>query len=140
MASCYGNQDKLRPYGPLRLYADFTFTLLSHHDSADSEPEPEHAAAPISVRHNHNHQAEQIEWEVYEDFDLYESVWLQDYNERQGILVDTINFTSVDFFHLFMPEAAFELISVEKNRYALQYAVAYDQEHVVPRHFVHNLL
>ena len=26
----------------------------------------------------------------------------------------------MDFFNLFMPEAAFELISVETNRYALQ--------------------
>ena len=101
--------------------SDFQASLPSDHDSADSEPEPEHAAAPIPVRHPRSHQAEQIEWEVYEDFDPYESVWLQDYNERQGILVDTTNFSPVDFFHLFMPEAAFELISVETNRYALQY-------------------
>ena len=92
-------------------------------DSADSEPEPEHAR-PIPVRlprNRRNRQAEQIEWEVYEDFDPYESVWLQDYSERQGILVNTTNFTPVDFFYLFMPDAAFELISVETNRYALQY-------------------
>ncbi|KAL9976949.1 hypothetical protein ACROYT_G014298 [Oculina patagonica] len=101
--------------------SDFEASLLSDHDSADSEPEPEHAAAPIPVRHPRDRQAEQIEWEVYEDFDPYESVWLQDYNERQGILVDTTNFTPVDFFHLFMPEAAFELISVETSRYAFQY-------------------
>ena len=101
--------------------SDFQASLPSDHDSADSEPEPEHAAAPIPVRHPRNHQAEQIEWEVYEDFDPYESVWLQDYNEKQGILVDTTNFTPVDLFHLFMPEAAFELLSVETNRYALQY-------------------
>ena len=62
-----------------------------------------------------------FEWEVYEDIDPYESVWLQDYNERQGILVDTTNFTPIDFFYLFMPEAAFELTSVETNRYAMQY-------------------
>jgi len=67
--------------------SDFQASLPSDHDSADSEPEPEpeHAAAPIPVSHPCNHQAEQIEWEVYEDFDPYESVWLQDYNERQGI-------------------------------------------------------
>ena len=33
-----------------------------------------------------------------------------------------MNFTPVDFFYnLFMPKAAFELISVETNRYAMQY-------------------
>ena len=91
-------------------------------DSADSEPEPEHAQ-PIPVRlprNRRNRQVEQIEWEVYEDVDPYESVWLQDYSERQGILVNTANFTPVDFY-LFMPDAAFELISVETNRCALQY-------------------
>ena len=97
------------------------FQTSSSSESADSEPEPEHAAArPIPVRHLRNRrdrQAAQIEWELYEDIDPYESVWLQDYNERQGILVDTTNFTPVDFFYLFMPEAAFELISVDTNRY-----------------------
>ena len=94
------------------------FQASSSSESADSEPEPEHAAArPIPVRHlcnRRDRQAAQIEWEHYEDEDVdpYESVWLQDYNERQGILVDTTNFT---------PEAAFELISVETNRYAMQY-------------------
>ena len=104
------------------------FQTSSSSESADSEPEPEHAAArPIPVRHLRNHrnhrdrQAAQIEWVLYEDIDPYESVWLQDYNERQGILVDTTNFTPVDFFYLFMPEAAFEHISVETNRYAMQY-------------------
>lgn len=101
------------------------FQASSSSESADSEPEPEHAAArPIPVRHLRNRcdrQAAQIEWEHYEDVNPYESVWLQDYNERQGILVDTTNFTPVDFFYLFMPEAAFELISVETNRYAMQY-------------------
>ena len=92
-------------------------------DSADSEPEPEHAR-PIPVRlprNRRNRHAKQIEWEVYEDVDPYESVWLQDYSERQGILVNTTNFTPVDFLYFFMPDAAFELISVETNRYALQY-------------------
>lgn len=79
--------------------SDFQASLPSDHDSADSEPEPEHAAAPICVRHPRNCQDEHIEWEVYKDFDPYERVWLQDYNERQGILVNTTNFTPVDFFH-----------------------------------------
>ena len=102
------------------------FQASSPSESADSEPEPDHVAPrPIPVRHprrRRDRQAAQIEWEVYEDIDSYESVWLQDYNERQGILVDTMNFTPVDFFYnLFMPKAAFELISVETNRYAMQY-------------------
>ena len=89
------------------------FQAGSPSKSANSEPEPEHTTArPTPVRHPRNccdRQTAQIEWEVYEDIDPYESVWLQDYNERQGILVDTTNFTLVDFFYLFVPEAAFEL-------------------------------
>ena len=30
VTSCYRNQDKLRPDGPLGLYADFTFTNVKH--------------------------------------------------------------------------------------------------------------
>lgn len=42
--------------------SDFQASLLSDHDSANSEPEPEHAAATlIPVRHPSNCQAEQIE-------------------------------------------------------------------------------
>ena len=56
--------------------SDFQASLSS--ESADSEPEPEHTAArPIPVRHLRNrrdHQAAQIEWELYEDADPYESV------------------------------------------------------------------
>ena len=57
------------------------FQTSSSSESADSEPEPEHAAArPIPVRHlrnRHDCQAAQIEWELYEDIDPYESVWLK---------------------------------------------------------------
>ena len=96
-------------------------------DDNSERSEPEHAAAPIpAIRRQRNHPrdrpAEQVvEWEVYEHIDPYQSEWLQDYNERRGILVDTSNFAPVDFFYLFMPDAAFELIYTEINRYALQY-------------------
>lgn len=93
-------------------------------DNADSEPK-QAAAVPV-VRRQRNQpggrRAEQpMEWEVYEDIDPYESVWLEDYNERQGILFDSSNFAPVDFFKLFMPDAAFDLIAMETNRYAMQY-------------------
>ena len=35
IASCHGNRDKLRPDGPLGLYADFTY--LPTHDSVSVE-------------------------------------------------------------------------------------------------------
>ena len=34
VASCHGNRDKLRPDGPLGLYADFAFTLFSGPEEA----------------------------------------------------------------------------------------------------------
>lgn len=42
------------------------------------------------------------------------------FQQTPGILVDMSNFTPVDFFHLFFPNEAFELISSETNRYAQQ--------------------
>ena len=63
----------------------------------------------------------EIKWEIYEDIDPFESTWLQKFTPRPGILVDTSEFAPVDFFYLFFPNEAFELISTETNRYAIQY-------------------
>ena len=62
----------------------------------------------------------EIKWEIYEDIDPFESTWLQKFTPRPGILVDTSEFAPVDFFYLFFPNEAFELISTETNRYAIQ--------------------
>lgn len=63
----------------------------------------------------------EIKWEIYEDIDPFESTWLKKFTSRPGILVDTSEFAAVDFFYLFFPNEAFELISTETNRYASQY-------------------
>ena len=60
-------------------------------------------------------------WEYYSYIDPFESDWLQDYTERQGILVDTADFEPVDYFYQFFPEEAFQLIAAETNRYADQF-------------------
>ena len=40
----------------------------------------------------------EITCEVYEDIDQFESTWLQDFDKRPGILVDTTNYVPVNFF------------------------------------------
>ena len=105
-------QDSGSEFGGDASNSDFEDVQVNSSDSEASLPsddnsdsEPEHAVAPIpAVRRRRNHSrdrpAEQVvEWEVYEDIDPYQSEWLQDYNERQGILVDTSNFAPVDFFY-----------------------------------------
>ena len=63
----------------------------------------------------------EIKWEIYEYIGPFESIWLQKFTSRPGILVDTSEFVAVDFFYLFFPNEAFELISTETTRYASQY-------------------
>ena len=58
---------------------------------------------------------------MYEDIDPFASDWLVDYSKRPGILVDTSDFKPVDYFKLFFPSEAFNLIANETNRYAAQY-------------------
>ena len=42
------------------------------------------------------------------------------YDRRQSVLVDTSDFSPGDFFKLYFPAEAIELISIETNRYAEQ--------------------
>ncbi|XP_067023688.1 piggyBac transposable element-derived protein 4-like [Acropora muricata] len=63
----------------------------------------------------------EIQWEIYEDIDPFESTWLPKFTERPGILVDATEFSPVDFFYMFFHDEAFTLISNETNRYASQY-------------------
>ena len=63
----------------------------------------------------------EIQWEIYEDIDPFESTWLPKFTERPGILVDATKFPPVDFFYMFFPDEAFTLISNETNSYASQY-------------------
>ena len=62
-----------------------------------------------------------LNWEVYDDFDPFESDWLPKYQRPRGILVDTHEFKPVDYFSLFFPDEALTLMAEETNRYAMQY-------------------
>lgn len=62
-----------------------------------------------------------LNWEAYEDVDPFESNWLPVYQRPRSILVDTNDFKPVDYFSLFFPDEAFDLMSEETNRYAMQY-------------------
>ena len=67
------------------------------------------------------HSIFRLNWEVYDDFDPFESDWLPKYQRPHGILVDTHKFKPVDYFSLFFPDEAFTLMVEETNRYAIQY-------------------
>lgn len=62
-----------------------------------------------------------LNWEAYEDVDPFESNWLPVYQRPRSILVDTNDFKPVDYFSLLFPDEAFDLMSEETNRYAMQY-------------------
>lgn len=61
-----------------------------------------------------------LNWEAYEDVDPFESNWLPVYQRPRSILVDTNDFKPVDYFSLLFPDEAFDLMSEETNRYAMQ--------------------
>ena len=65
----------------------------------------------------------------------WQSDWLPDYNRRKGVLVDTSDFMPVEYFKLFFPDEAFELITNETNRYALQ---LFDDPSPLPQHSRYN--
>ena len=60
-------------------------------------------------------------WHYYDIEDPYEPDWLPVYDRRQSVLVDTSDFSPVDFFKLYFPDEAIELISNETNSYAEQF-------------------
>lgn len=47
--------------------------------------------------------------------------WLPAYQQRRSVLVDTSGFSAVDFFKLYFPDDAIQLICTETNRYAEQF-------------------
>ena len=53
--------------------------------------------------------------------DPYESDWLQDFTRRRGVLVDTDDYEPLDYFKLFFPDGAFQLLCDQTNQYATQY-------------------
>ena len=61
------------------------------------------------------------EWSVYDDNDPWEPDWIPPFSGHTGVLVDTTDFSPVDYFRLYFPENAFELMVEETNSYALQF-------------------
>lgn len=62
-----------------------------------------------------------FDWQAYDDLDPYQVDWLPDYNRRSGILLDTSDFSPADYFQLYFPDEAFQLITEQTNRFALQF-------------------
>lgn len=72
-----------------------------------------------------------IEWEQYHRDDPYVPDWLGDRPRRTGILVDTSEFSYLDYFKLFFPTDLFDLITTQTNLYATQFMESHDN---LPRH------
>lgn len=60
------------------------------------------------------------DWRMYDDLDDYYPQWLPEYKGQRGVLVDTSDFTPLNYFQLFFPDTLFDLMETETNRYALQ--------------------
>lgn len=72
-----------------------------------------------------NDAAEPYNWELYEMEDPFYPEWLPAFRRRRGVLIDTDTFQPVDFFRLYFPDEAVQLIVDETNRYATQYLDAH---------------
>eukprot|EP00745_Piridium_sociabile_P004562 TRINITY_DN12743_c0_g1_i2.p1 TRINITY_DN12743_c0_g1~~TRINITY_DN12743_c0_g1_i2.p1 ORF type:complete len:167 (+),score=34.64 TRINITY_DN12743_c0_g1_i2:343-843(+) len=53
--------------------------------------------------------------------DPFEQDWLPPFTRRRGVLVDTRDFSPVDYFQLFFPDDVFQFLATETNRYAAQF-------------------
>ena len=84
--------------------------------SADEENLPQRRRNRRAAAHG-----PEIQREIYEDINPFESKWLPKYTKRPRILIDATDFSPVKFFYMFFPDEAFPLISNETNRYAGQY-------------------
>ncbi|KAG2458474.1 WDR37 protein, partial [Polypterus senegalus] len=49
-------------------------------------------------------------WEKYPDIDPWEPNWLPDFTRQHGLLLDSTDYQPLDYFRLFFPEAAFQLL------------------------------
>lgn len=61
------------------------------------------------------------DWQHYDPMDPYEPDWIEEFVERRGVLVDTTNFEPLQYFSLYFPEEAFQLIVDQTNDYAMQF-------------------
>ena len=59
-------------------------------------------------------------WHAYDLIDPFVNDWLPEYTRRR-VLVDTSDFKPVDYFKLYFPDTAFDLIAQETNRYAMYF-------------------
>ena len=60
-------------------------------------------------------------WVTDEFIDPFSNDWLPDYTRRRGVLVDTSDYKPVDYFKLYFPDAAFDLIAQETNRHVMYF-------------------
>ena len=83
---------------------------------------PQVQQAPQNVRDGAAQNAgNNFVWHYYDIEDPYEPDWLPVYDRRQTVLVDTSDFSPVDFFKLYFPDEAIQLISNQTNHYAEQF-------------------
>ena len=87
----------------------------------ENSSEMEQTVGNIADSSVSNHDPTNIDWEFYSYLGPFESDWLPKYSEKPGILIETTDFESVDYFYTFFPEEAFKLITEETNRYADQF-------------------
>ena len=86
--------------------------------ATDSEEDEEmDLAQPAAART----QQRQILWEDVSIYDNIDQTWIPPFQQRTGVLVDTVNFQPVDYFKLFFPDDLFCLISEQTNLFAEQF-------------------
>lgn len=73
---------------------------------------------PQLQQNSHVNNTREFRWEQYDFIDPYVPDWLPRHNAPRGVLVDTSDYSLVDYFKLFFPDEVFDLISNETNRYA----------------------
>ena len=74
-------------------------------------------------------QVQGFDWDLYPDEDPFYPEWLPSYQRQRRILVDTTDYNVVDYFYLFFPVEAFQLLQDQTNAYAMQF---FDNTHDLP--------
>jgi hypothetical protein len=75
----------------------------------------------MSVEDNEEIEMPGFDWDFLHEMETYEPDWLPDYNQQRGVLVNTDDFSIGQYFCLFFPTEAFQLIADETNRYSVQF-------------------
>lgn len=75
---------------------------------------------------------QQFDWDDYDFLDPHYPDWLPDYQRQWRVLVDTSDCMPVDYFRLFFPDEAFDLIVTETNRCGEQFFDNRSELHPIP--------